>query len=344
MTRQGRIRWAMAGGLLIGALLACSMDALAQAPRGWQRGKGYGWIWGQGDEIGALNALTPGKVLRAIALVKEGKVYDLGVRFDRTSFMWPGHSPTEVIAFRTPEGLKRQQDLPAYQPGTNPAGVAWRSAVVFINDNVGTQIDSLSHFGIGDDNHWYNGFEEKEWGGNWGPRKASADTIPPIVTRGVLIDVAGHKGLQALPGNYSISPKELQEVLLAQRVEIEPGDAVFIRTGTLRYWADTGADKARLAEHDSAGISVESARWLVEQKGAVLIGADNSGLETLAWRSGEFYPAHAYLLVEQGVYIGEFHYLEQLAKEKAYEFLYICATNKIKGTSAGFALRPVAIR
>ncbi|MBI2902022.1 MAG: cyclase family protein [Candidatus Methylomirabilis oxyfera] len=344
MTRRRKVRWATAAGLLTLSLLACSGEALAQQVQGWRKGKGYGWIWGKGDEIGALNALTPGKVVRAISLVREGKVYDLGVRFDRTSFMWPGHSPTEVIAFRTPEGLKRQQDLPAYQPGANPTGVAWRSAALFINDNVGTQIDSLSHIAVGDDNHWYNGFREAEWGGNWGPRKASADRIPPIVTRGVLIDVAGHRGLQALPSNYSISPKELQEALSAQRVEIEPGDAVFIRTGTLRYWGETGADRAKLAEHDSAGISLEAAKWLVEQKGAVLIGADNSGLETLAWRQGEFYPAHIFLLVEQGVYIGEFHYLEQLAREKVYEFLYICTTNKIKGTSAGFTLRPVAIR
>jgi kynurenine formamidase len=331
-------------GLLALVLLAGSWRTLAGERGGWQKGRGYGWIWGRGDEFGALNAVTPAKVLRAIALVKEGRVYDLGVRFDRTSFMWPGHSPTEIIAFRTPEGLKRQQDVPVYQPGANPAGVTWRSTAVFINDNVGTQIDSLSHFATGDDNHWYNGFKEAEWGGNWGPRKASADRIPPIVTRGVLIDVAGHKRRQALPSNYSISPAELQEVLSAQQVEIEPGDAVFIRTGTLRHWGETGSDKAKLAEHDSAGISLEAAKWLVERKGAVLIGADNSGLETLAWKPGEFYPAHAYLLVEQGVYIGEFHYLEDLAREKAYEFLYVCATNKIKGTSAGFALRPVAIR
>jgi kynurenine formamidase len=338
-----RVRWAAAPVLTL-SVLACAGEVPAQQLQGWQQGRGYGWIWGRGDEIGALNALTPAKVLRAISLVKEGKVYDLGVRFDRTSFMWPGHSPAEVIAFRTPEGLKRQRDLPVYQPGANPGGVAWRSAAVFINDNVGTQIDSLSHFAIGDDNHWYNGFKEAEWGGNWGPRKASADRIPPIVTRGILIDVAGHRGQQALPRNYSISPRELREVLLAQRVEIEPGDAVFIRTGALRYWGETGSDKAKLAEHDSAGISLEAAKWLVEQKGAVLIGADNSGLETLAWKPGEFYPAHAYLLVQQGVYIGEFHYLEDLAKEKVYEFLYVCTTNKIKGTSAGFALRPVAIR
>jgi len=99
----------------------------------------------------------------------------------------------------------------------------------------------------------------------------------PIVTRGIPIGIAGHKDLQALPSRSSIFPQELQEALAAPRVEIEPSDAVFIWTGTLRYWGEAGADKAKLA------------------------------------------------------------------KDKVYEFLYICTPDKIKGTSAGFTLRPIAI-
>jgi kynurenine formamidase len=91
---------------------------------------------------------------------------------------------------------------------------------------------------------------------------------------------------------------------------------------------------------------VAAAKWLVEEKGAVLIGADTSGLECVGkcWKPGEFYPVHVYLLVEQGVYIGEFHYLEELARDKVYEFLYVNATNKIRGATAGFTMRPVAIK
>src|SRR5690606_6193518 len=101
-----------------------------------------------------------------------------------------------------------------------------------------------------------------------------------------------------------------------------------------------------LAEHDSAGIDLAAAKWLVEQQGAILIGSDTSGLE---WAPGpmdppEFIPVHRYLLVEQGVHIGEFHDLEELAKTKTYEFCYVCMTNKIIGTAAGFALRPIAIK
>jgi hypothetical protein len=81
--------------------------------------------------------------------------------------------------------------------------------------------------------------------------------------------------------------------------------------------------------------------------GAILVGSDTSGLE---WTPGPdqaaagFIPVHKYLLIDQGVHIGEFHYLEDLAKAKAWEFCYVCTTNKVKGTVAGFALRPLAIR
>src|SRR5574341_1518434 len=70
----------------------------------------------------------------------------------------------------------------------NSLVMAEHSCALFMNDNVATQIDGLGHATEGADDHWYNGFAEKGWGGNWGPRKCDASTIPPIVARGVLID------------------------------------------------------------------------------------------------------------------------------------------------------------
>ena len=99
--------------------------------------------------MGSLNAMTPGSVLEAIGLVKQGKVYDLGIDYDRTSYKWPGHSPGEIISFRTPEGVKRQQDLDFTGASVNPALLAWHSCALFINDNVATQIDSLGHVTTG---------------------------------------------------------------------------------------------------------------------------------------------------------------------------------------------------
>ncbi len=318
----------------------------------WQEGKGWGWVWGKDDEVGSLNEMNDASRLAAMRVVKQGKVYDLGVAYDRTSYKWPGHSPGEVIAFRTPEGVKRQGDLPAIIDN-NRSRTAWHSCALFVNDNVATQIDGLAHATQGDDDHWYNGFTESRWGGNWGPRKCDASTIPPIVARGVMIDVAGAKGVDALPSNYEITVKDLEAALEAQGVELRGGDVALVRTGTLRYWGESGADHEKIDQHDSAGLGLDAAKWLVEQHGAMMIGADTSGMEykpkeaaTRAYREkyGSFMPVHNYLLIEQGVHIAEFHNLEELAKDRVYEFCYICAVNKIRGTTAGFALRPVPIR
>lgn len=102
----------------------------------------------------------------------------------------------------------------------------------------------------------------------------------------------------------------------------------------------------KISEHDSAGMQLPAVKWLVEEKGAIMIGSDTSSLEMMQPPppgSDSFMPVHNYLLIEQGVHIAEFHYLEDLAAEKVYQFLYIGTTNKIKGTTAGFAMRPLAI-
>lgn len=338
--------------LLIGLTVGFMASGQTNSLKKWQKGQGWGWVWGADDEVGALNEMTDVSRLAALRIADKGRTYDLGVNYDRTSYKWPGHSPGEIISFRTPEGVKRQRDLPALV-NDNADKLAWHSAAIFISDNVGTQLDGLGHITTDDDNHWYNGFKESDWGGNFGVRKADAETIPPIVARGVLIDVAGSKGLDALPGNYAISVADLQQALAKQRTQLKPGDVVLIRTGVLRYWGATGSDHAKLAQHDSAGISLETAKWLVEQNGAMLIGSDTSGLEygpaekdNAAYRAKyhSFNPVHKYLLVEQGIHIGEFHNLEGLAQAQVYEFCYIAATNKIKGAAAGFTMRPLAIR
>src|SRR5262249_34987043 len=147
---------------------AALADKEEPAVKGWTKGKGWGG-WGEKDEVGSLNAMTPESIKKALALVKTGKVYDLGVPYDRQSFKWPGHSPGEIIMYRSPEGVKREGDFkPAIDPDLNPEGIAWHSCAIFMNDNVGTQIDGLAHITAGKDNHWYNGFKEADWGGNFG--------------------------------------------------------------------------------------------------------------------------------------------------------------------------------
>ena len=339
-----------AGTMQVWNHLAADDAAGAPGMQRWEAGVGWGWVWGEDDELGSLNEMTDTSRLEAVQLVTRGQVYDLGITYDRESYKWPGHSPGEIMTFRSPEGVQRQRDLPFSQ---TRSGTAWHSCALFISDNVATQIDGLAHATEGDDNHWYNGFTEEDWGGDWGPRRCDASTIPPVIARGVMIDVAGAKGLDVLPGHTPIGIADLRSALEVQGTELRPGDVVLIRTGTLQFWGETGADQERLAEYDSSGITLEAAKWLVEQQGAMMVGSDTSGLEfgpppeqAEAYRElhGSFMPVHNYLLIQQGVHIAEFHALEDLARDEVYEFCYVCTTNKIRGTTAGFTLRPIAIR
>ncbi len=347
-------------GLMRSLIVSAGLVAFALSPaaaqdagmKKWVKGKGWGWVWGPQDEVGALNEMTDASRLAAMQLVKQGKAYDLGLPYDRMSYKWPGHSPGEVISFRSPTGVKTQQDLPFTTPeGGNTGGTAWHSSALFISDNVATQIDGLGHITHGQDNHFYNGFKAGEWGGDFGLRKADVTTIPPVVARGVLVDVAGYKNLDALPSNYEITVEDLEGALRAQNMDVAPGSVVLIRTGTARYWGQNGSDHAKIGQHDTAGIGLKAAKWLVEQKGAIMVGSDTSGLECGPPRpedsqamGGSFNPVHVYLLVDQGVHILEFNNLEQLAADRAYEFAYILSTNAIRGTVAGTALRPIALR
>ena len=318
----------------------------------WVQGKGWGWVWGPTDEVGSLNEMTDASRLAALRLVTTGKAYDLGLPYDRNSFKWVGHSAGEIVSFRTPAAERSMQDLPFTTPaGGNTGGTGWHSNIIFMNDNVATQIDGLAHITHGADSHFYNGFLSADWAGDFGIRKADVTTIPPVIARGVMIDVAGLKNVAALPTSYEITVADLQAALKRQNVDVTPGTVVLIRTGTAQFWGANGSDHAKIGMHDTAGIGITAAKWLVEQKGALAVGSDTSGLEYVPPSpadskavGGSFNPVHVYLLVEQGVHVLEFHNLEALAADRVYEFAYIATTNAIRGTVAGTALRPLAMK
>jgi kynurenine formamidase len=310
--------------------------------RGWVRGRGWGWCWGEDDQVGALNAVTARSRLAALGLARTGEVLDLGVTLDRGSFGWAGHVATEVVSYRTPDGIKRTGDLAPI--GADPAGLSFRTSMVIISDHAGTQLDSLAHATTGADNHWYNGYAEARWGSDFGPGRSGGEVIPPVIARGVLLDVAGWLGVDALAPGQAIGPAELAQVAAAQGTDLAAGDVVCVRTGTLRYWGEAGHDRASLAGPDTSGISLAAARWLCEEHGPVIIASDTSTVEVIPAVDGQAaQPVHEYLLIEQGVYLGELHFLEELAARRAYEFCYIALCPKVRGTTAGFALRPVAL-
>jgi len=152
-------------------------------------------------------------------------------------------------------------------------------------------------------------------------------------------------------GCVAIGPDVLRQALAKQGVDIEPLDVVLIRTGTAGIWLKgdgVGANQDDVAKADSAGISLAAARWLVEEKGALMIGSDTSGLEVgqsvdQLPDGTSFIPVHHYLIPMQGVHILEYHNQEDLAKDKTYKFAYVLGVNKFKGATAGTALRPIGI-
>lgn len=305
---------------------------------GWERGRGWGRIWGPDDEAGALNAITQESVLAALRGVTRGRIFDLGVTIDRRSFGWTGHVGTEVIAFRSPEGLVRDGDLPGFD---DPGGISFRTSMVVLSDHAGTQIDALSHATFGTDHHWYNDFSVQRDARDFGPARAGGEKIRPIVVSAVLIDVPSHLGVDELEPSQAIGPELLEAAL---RVDVTPGEAVLVRTGALRHWGELGLDHDKIAGPASAGLTLAAARWLVEEKGAILVASDTPTVEVVPPVDGDnASPVHKYLLVDQGVHMGELHYLEELAAEGAHRFCYVALAPKLKGTTAGFAMRPIAI-
>jgi kynurenine formamidase len=227
----------------------------------------------------------------------------------------------------------------------NSLNTTWASNALFISDNV------VGHIYEGDPPHAYNGYRSEDIQSDFGLSKLGADTIPPIVAPATMIDVAASEGQDPLPESFAIGPDQLKKALDKQGVDIDPLDVVLVRTGTGAVWLDgsgVGANNDEVAKPDTAGLTVSGAKWLVEQKGALAVGTDTSGIEVLPPEEQldngtSFNPVHVYLLARQGVHILEYHNQEDLAEDQVYKFAYILGVNKIKGTAAGTVLRPIGI-
>ncbi len=298
---------------------------------------GTAFQYGAGDEVGSLNEMTSASVVAAAKLVQKGKVYDLDPGRFRGMPLWPGHPPFEVLTFRTPLGLYNQKDQ-GWLMKNNDAHIGFISDVIIGTVHTGCHFDSLAHITVGPDNHWYNGFKESTDLGDWGPLKADASTIPPVVTRGVMIDVASHKGMKMLPAAYCITVADLKASLKKQGTVLKPGDTVLVRTGQLSVWPD----KAEMAKGNGAGLGLEAVKWLAEQNKTILMGVDQAAFECDSPDPTNPHPVHQYMLIDNGIHIMEFVYLEDLAKDKVYEFMFVVEPLKIKGAT-GSMIRPIAV-
>lgn len=284
-------------------------------------------------ELGAAYGQAPQALLDALHLPSRGRIYDLDCGRWPGMPVYPLHPPFMVTAYRSPHGIRNVGDLAAWA-GPNAVNMSLNTEIVMGTQHTGTHVDALNHITCGPDNHWYGGYATDRHWTDFGPRRAEGSSMPPWICRGVLIDVAGSLGVEALDAQHIVT---LEQTRAALRTEIRRGDAVLFRTGYMRTW---GTDAAAL--HAGAGIDVETAVWLADH-GATIVGADQEGLERMPSPIADNpHPVHIALLVERGVHILEMAYLEDLARDRVTEFLFVCLPLRIYGTT-GAMVRPVAV-
>jgi kynurenine formamidase len=286
--------------------------------------------WGPEDELGRLNLITPQSRAAIMSRVSAERVYDLSVEYfvGMPSWQAAGDPQYQLWMTHTPRGT--EVDDPMHVGDEVNGHVSYTGSAFSMYSHTGTHIDALNHFGIG--GRIYNGFAADEHLGDRGWTRTGAETIPPIVARGILLDIAAAKGVDMLRDNYRISRADLERALRRQQVSLQQGDVVLIRTGRMRVYADS----ARYMEN-APGLGLEAVRFLVEDNGAMILGADNLSFEA--------FPSEIegnYLLAEHGVPIMELVHLEDLARDQVYEFAFIGASLKLRGADAA-PMRPIAL-
>lgn len=291
--------------------------------------------WGAQDEIGRLNLMTDETRAAVMSRITGGKAYDLSVDYfiGMPSWQAAGDPHFRMWMTHTPRGTAI--DDPLKLGAAMNEHVSYTGAAVSMYTHMGTHIDALSHFGL--NGQIWNGFKADEHLGDRGWRVAGAEKIPPIVARGVLLDVAAEKGVDMLPEGYRVSREDLVRVLARQHIELAEGDVVLIRTGRMRVYENTSAYMS-----DPPGLGMAAARFLVEESGAMVVGADNLSFESFPSEvEGNYVPVHTYLLAEQGAPILELVYLEELSRDRIYEFAFVGGSLKLRGADAG-PVRPIA--
>lgn len=285
--------------------------------------------WGADDQIGSANHVTPDQVLMASKLIKKGNSHPLGIVIDSSTPAFP------------PRGLMLQVVSPGQAGGNRLTQFGYEA---IYNDDIaqlwfgiGPQIDGLGHLGEG--GMYYNCNSDTEIAQVTGLTKLGVHNIPPLVGRGVLINMAKHFGVEVMEAGQSFGSADIRAAAEAQGVEIRTGDVVLFHTG----WTD-----GKLASDPKAwvsgepGMNNEAAVYLAAQD-VMAVGADTWGLDSVPPAKGDklFY-GHVTLLKENGIYILETMNTGRLAKEGVTEFMFVLGQARIKGT-VQMIINPVAL-
>jgi kynurenine formamidase len=286
--------------------------------------------WGPQDQRGAANRITPERIADAARLIRTGKVYQLGRLYEH-GMPLPGNRHFSLTI-----------------PGSPTGGPFGKNRMVYHDEmfsgeigQIGTQLDGLGHIGVrmlGDD-YFYNGFKRSEFGKAYGLEKLGVENVGVFFTRGVLIDVAGYRGVARMPIGEVITVKDLEGALKKQSVEVREGDVVLLRTGHGQLWMKNN----ELFSRGEPGLGMAAARWLCERK-IVLVGSDTWATEVVPHEDkNRPFEVHQLLLVRHGIYNLENLDLEEAARDRVHEFAFVFAPLRLKGAS-GSPGNPIAVR
>ena len=256
-----------------------------------------------------------------IDCLTHSKVYDLGQPYYVGMPHYPTHPP---FLFSL---VKQHGEY------VGPAGNSSASDAIALGSHVGTHIDALCHFSCGGKLHGGIAVaEQQSYAG--GLRTYSIDTVPPILRRGVLLDIAALQG-GVLAEDFEVTPDHLDAAARAQNVTVQRGDVVLLRTGWAAYWRDAAK---YVSQTKCPGPGLAGAQWL-STRGVFAAGSDTVAFEK---QPASAMPVHVHLLVDSGIHIIECLNLEELAMAKAWEFAFIAAPMKIEGAT-GAPVRPLAL-
>lgn len=307
-------------------LCAFALAAASAAPQA----RGEDWYpsrFGAGDRIGAANYLSPEIVRAAAGLISKGKAYSLGMEVGPDTPAYPPRSYQIVIT----------QSNDGTGPILGENRVTANDDLVMTYLGISSQIDGLGHLGIA--HRYYNGLHARDFVRPTGLAELGTHAIPPIVTRGVLLDMAALRKVDIVPEGTAYNRAEIDAAVARQGTPIRKGDVVLFHSG----WhgvRDSDPDKWWQMH---PGLGVEGARYLAEL-GVVAVGADSTAVEVIPFENeARPFEVHQTLLARNGVYLLENMYTDDLAADRAYEFLFVLGQPKFVG-AVQMVINPIAIR
>lgn len=286
--------------------------------------------WGADDEIGAANYVTPEQVMMAVKLVKKGQSHPLGI----------------VVDPKMPAFPPRSMSLQVVQPGQHNGrelaeDFGWPA---IYNDDLaqlwfgtGPQLDGLGH--MGEAGSYYNCNKAVDFVHITGLKKLGTHKVPPLIGRGVMLDMTRHFGVSTMASGQPISSKDIKAAAKAQRVKIQQGDVVLFHTG----WTDGKLiSEPQAWASTEPGLTNEAAAYLASLN-PMAVGADTWGLDVVPPVKGDklFY-GHIEFLMKNGIYILETMNTGRLAKERVHEFMFVLGQARVKGT-VQMIINPVAM-